>query len=73
MELAREGVLFLIDHKLLDQKKVEGNHCVESGIWRPQRHKYLTHGADLLLHADFVDFFNLGVQNLCTHFVSKHF
>ena len=49
------GVFFRVGRKLLSQAKIDGAHGVESCVWGPHGHEYLSHGADVLLHASFVD------------------
>ena len=49
------GIFFRVVRKLSYQAKIDGDHGVESWVWGPHGHKYLSHGADVLIHASFVD------------------
>ena len=48
-------IFFRVGRKLLPQAKTDGSHGVESWVWGPQGLKVLYHGADVLLHASFLD------------------
>ena len=48
-------VFFCVGRKLSPKAKINGAHGVESWVWAPHGRKYLSHGADVLLHASFVD------------------
>ena len=41
--------------KLSSQAKVDGAHDIESWFWVPHGRKDMSHGAELLFHASFVD------------------
>ena len=64
-------IFFRVGRKLLSQAKVDGAHVVESWVRGPYVRKYLSHGADVLLHASFADGLVVGCKDLHEDLVSK--
>ena len=71
--LPGRGVFFCVGCKLSSQAKIDGAHGVESWVWVPHRHKDLSHGAGVLLHASFVDRLVVGCKDACADLVSEDF
>ena len=57
--------------KLLSQAKVDGAHTVESWVRGPHGRKDLSHGAEVLLHASFVDWLVVCCKDACADLVSE--
>ena len=66
------GIFFRVVRKLSYQAKIDGDHGVESWVWGPHGHKYLSHGADVLIHASFVDDIVVGCRYDFADLVSKY-
>ena len=66
-----ERIFFRICHKLSSQAKIDGAHGVEYWVWAPHGRKDLSHGADVFLHASFVDMLVVGSKDACADLVSK--
>ena len=64
-------IFFLVCRKLLSQAKVDCAHVVESWVRAPHGREDLSHGADLLFHASFVDGLVVGRKDDCADLVSK--
>ena len=64
-------IFFCVGRKLSSQAKIDGAHGVESWVWGPHGRKDMSHGADVLLHASFVDRLVVGCKDACTDLVSK--
>ena len=65
------GVFLCIGRKLSSQAKVIGAHGVDSWVSVPHGRKYLSHGADVLLHISFVGRLLVGHNDACTDLVSE--
>ena len=66
------GRIFLrVGCKLSSQAKVDGSHTVESWVSPPHGRKDLSHGAEVLFHASFVDGLVVCGKDACADFVSK--
>ena len=48
-------IFFLVCRKLSSQARVNCAHVLESWVRDTHGHKYMSHGADVLFHASFVD------------------
>ena len=70
-EYSRGRIFFRVGRKLSSQPKVYGTHTVESWVRGPHGRKDLSHGADVLLHASFVDGLVVRRQDACVDLVSK--
>ena len=66
-------ILFCVGHKLSPQAKIDGTHGVESWVCGPQGREDLYHGADVLLHASFVDMLVVECKDACADLVIKDF
>ena len=64
-------IFFRVGRKLLSQAKINGAHSVESWVWGPHYREDLSHGADVLPHALFVDMLVVGYKDACADLVSK--
>ena len=65
------GRIFLrVGCKLSSQSKVDGSHTVESWVRAPHGRKDMSHGAEVLFHALFVDWLVVCVKDACAEFVS---
>ena len=66
------GRIFLrVGCKLSSQAKVDGSHTVESWVRGPHGRKDFPHGAEVLLHALFVDWLVVRCEDACADLVSK--
>ena len=66
------GRIFLrVGCKLSSQAKVNGSHTVETWVRGTHGRKDLSHGAELLFHASFVDGLVVCGKDACADFVSK--
>ena len=67
------GRIFLsVGRNLSSQAKVYGSHTVELWVRAPPHgRKDLSHGAEVLFHASFVDGLVVCGENACADFVSK--
>ena len=65
-------IFSLVGRKLLSQKKVDGDHFIKSGVWGPHGHKYLSHGADVLIQTSFVDDIVVGCRYDFADLVRKY-
>ena len=66
------GSIFLrIGRKLSSQAKVDGSHTVELWVRGPHGRGDLSHGADVLFHASFVDWLVVGFKDACADLVSE--
>ena len=68
---SRGRISFCVGCKLSSQAKVYGAHGVESWVWAPHGCKDLSHGADVLLHATFVDRLVVGRKDACADLVNE--
>ena len=50
-------IFLCVGCKLLSKAKVDGAHTVESWVRGSHGRKYLSHGAEVFLHALFLDWF----------------
>ena len=70
------GRIFLrVGCKMLSQVKVDGAHTVESwvrGSHGRDGREDLSHGAEVLLHASFVDWLVVCCEDACADLVSKY-
>ena len=66
------SIFFRVGHKLSSQVKVDGAHPVLFWVRGPHGRKYLSHGADVLLHASLADGPVVGHQDACVDLVSEH-
>ena len=65
------GRIFLrVGCKLSSQAKVDGAHTVESWVRGPHGRKDLSHGAEVLIHASFVDWLVVCCEDACAYLVS---
>ena len=64
-------ILFCVGRKLSSQTKIDGAHGVESWVWGPHGREDMYHGADVLLHASFVDRLVVGCKDACAELVSE--
>ena len=64
-------VFFCIGRKLASKAKVDGAHTVASWVRVPHGREDLSHGADVLLYASFVDGLVVRRQDACVDLVSK--
>ena len=64
-------IFFLVCRKLSSQAKVDCAHVVESWLRGPHSCKYLSHRADVLFHASFVDGLVVGRKDARVDLVSK--
>ena len=62
--------LFRVGRKLSSQTKIYGVHGVESWVWAPHGRKDLSHRADVLVYASFVDGLVVGCKDTCADLVS---
>ena len=67
----RGKIFFLVCYKLLSQEKVNCAHVVESWVRVPHGRENLSHGADVLLHASFVDGLVVGRKDACADLVRE--
>ena len=66
------GRIFLrVGCKLSSQAKVDGAHTVDSWVRGPHDREDMSHGAEVLLHALFVDWLVVCCENVCADLVSK--
>ena len=66
------GRIFLrVGCKLLSQAKVDGAHAVESWVRGPHGREDLSHGAEVLLHASFLDWLVVCCEDACADLVSE--
>ena len=66
------GRIFLkVGCKLSSQAKVDGAHTVESWVRGLHGREDLSHGAELLLHALFVDWLVVQCEDACVDLVSE--
>ena len=66
------GKIFLrVGCKLLSQAKVDAAHTVESWVRGPHGHEDMSYGAEVLLHASFVDWLVVCSEDACADLVSK--
>ena len=56
----------------MSQAKIDGAHGVEYWVWAPHGRKYISHGADVLLHASFLDGLVVGYKDACADLVRKY-
>ena len=66
------SIFYLVGRKLSAQAKVDGSHYIELGIWGSHDHKYLAHGADILLHASFLNGLLLDCKDSRAYLVKKY-
>ena len=64
-------ISFRVGCKLSSQAKVDGSHFVESWVRGPHGREDLSHGADVLLHASFVDGLVVGCKGARADLVSE--
>ena len=64
-------IFFRIGCKLLSQAKVDGAHTVESWVRGPHGREDLSHGAEVLLHALFVEWLVVRCEDACADLVSE--
>ena len=64
-------IFFLVCCKLSSQTKVYCAHVVESWVRGPHGRGYLSHGADVLFHASFVDGIVVGHKDARADLVSE--
>ena len=66
------GRIFLrVGFKLSSQAKVDGAHTVESWVRGPHGREDLSHGAEVLLHALFLDWLVVRYEDACADLVSS--
>ena len=65
-------IFFRVGYKLSSQAKIDGAHGVESWVWGPHVRKDLSHRADVLLQASFVDRLVVGCKDACADLVRKY-
>ena len=63
---------FCVIRKRSSQAKIDGANGVESWVWSPHGRKYLSHGADVLLHSLFVYGLVVGCKDACEDLVRKY-
>ena len=68
---SRVRILLRVCCKLLSQAKVDGAHAVESWVRGPHGREDLSHGAEVLLHASFVDWLVICFEDACADLVSE--
>ena len=67
------GRIFLrVGCKLLSQAKFDGAHTVEFWVRGPHGREDLPHGAEVLLHASFVDWLVVRCKDAYADLVSKY-
>ena len=65
-------IFFIACRKLLSQAKVDCAHVVESWVRGPHGREDLSHGADVLFQASFVDGLVVGIKYTRVDLVSKY-
>ena len=66
-------ISFCVGRKLSYQAKVHVVHTVESWVRGPHGREDLSHRADVLLHASFVDWLVVRCEDACKDLVSEDF
>ena len=64
-------IFFLVCCNLSSQAKVDCTHVVESWFRGPHVRKDLSHGADVLFQASFVDWLVVGCKDACADLVRE--
>ena len=64
-------IFFRVGRKLSSQAKVDGSHTVESWVRSSHGRKDMSHGAEVLFHASFVDGLVFCGEDACVYFVSE--
>ena len=63
-------IVFHLGFKLSSQAKVNGAHTVESWVRGPHGREDLSRGAEVFLHASFVDWLVVCCKDACAELVS---
>ena len=68
---SRGRIFFRVCCKLSSQEKIDGANSVESWVWAPHGRNDLSHGADVFLHASFVDRLVVGCKDAYADLVNE--